>query len=107
MKVTSFLLLFVAFIALVNAQQTGSTGAATGPEPSKAEEAKVEKAKKEEMEHTVANQKASQITEIKKVVANAITDTNKYAGEQKAASGATGSTGITNSVEEVFDGQAQ
>jgi hypothetical protein len=85
MKVTSFLLLFVAFIALVNAQQTGSTGAATGPEPSKAEEAKVEKAKKEEMEHTVANQKASQITEIKKVVANAITDTNKYAGEQKAA----------------------
>lgn len=37
------------------------------------------------MEHTVANQKAAQVTEIKKVVASAIADTNKYAGEQKTA----------------------
>lgn len=83
----ALLTLLFAFVALTNAQETGSTGAATGaatgPEPSKAEEAKVEKAKKAEMEHTVATAKTEKVNEIKKVVEVAISETNKYAGEQK------------------------
>ena len=46
---------------------------------------KAEKAKKEEMEHTVANKKSEQVGNIKKVLETAIADTNKFAGEQKSA----------------------
>jgi hypothetical protein len=88
MKVISILLLILCTVAFTNALATGAaTGAATGPEASKAEEAKMEKEKKAEMDSKVEANKKEKTAEIKKIVDTAISDTNKYAGEQKVACG--------------------
>ena len=57
---------------------TGRSGATTGTD-----EAKAENEKKMEMQHTVANAKKNMVKEIKGVVDTAISETKKYASEQK------------------------
>ena len=92
MKYTNVRIILIIMLALIfittEAQETGATGTNDSTGRSVAtgsDEAQAENDKKMKMQHTVANVKNNAVKEIKGVVDTAISETKKYASEQKQA----------------------